>query len=133
MLRLLRNKKAQNTMEYALLIAIVIGVFTAMQIYVRRGLQARIKAGTDNIPGMVITQVGTVGNVAATNMFGTAEQYEPYYIRGGAYQMSSNSQEGEESGIVSQVGGDRELRNSGNARTGWQTITGSNKSDNSFQ
>ena len=53
MLKLLRNKKAQNTAEYALMIAIVVGAFSIMQLYIKRGLQARIKDGVNNIPGII--------------------------------------------------------------------------------
>lgn len=122
MLRLLKNKKAQNTMEYALLIAIVIGVFSAMQIYLRRGLQARIRQGADNIPGLVSTQAGSTG------LFNASEtQYEPYYIREGAYNMTTLSAEGLEKGTITQVGGVRELTNATTSRTGAQAITGAKK------
>lgn len=115
MIGIFRNRKAQNTAEYAIMIAIVIGVFSAMQIYIRRGLQARIKSGVDVIPG----QVATEGNV-----FGTATQYEPYYIREGASSMTSVTQEGTERGAVAEAGGIRELTNATSRRTGYQTITG---------
>lgn len=49
MLRRLRNKKAQNTAEYAILIGIVVAAAVAMQTYVKRGLQARIKDEVDEI------------------------------------------------------------------------------------
>jgi len=120
MLRLLRNKKAQNTAEYAILIALIIGVFSAMQIYIRRGLQAKIKGGADNIPGIVL---GQTGGEADKNLLGNATQYEPYYIREGAYDMSTTSNEGVEKGIVANSGGNRELTNAKSVRTGAQTIT----------
>lgn len=119
MLHLLRNRRAQNTMEYAILIALVIGVFSAMQIYLRRGMQARIKAGTDNIPGEVLTQAGS-----NANLFGTATQYEPYYIREGTYSMTTTSGEGTERGAVSESGGVRDLSGATTQRTGEQQITG---------
>jgi len=43
------KRKAQSTIEYALLIAIVIGVFLATSPYVKRGLQGRWKAATDDL------------------------------------------------------------------------------------
>jgi len=66
--RLLKNKKAQQTAEYALLISLVIAAVVAMQTYAQRSLQARIKAA---------------GNYLAheTSELGdTTEQYEPYYL-----------------------------------------------------
>ena len=41
------NKRAQSTAEYAIVIALVIGAVVAMQVYVRRGLQARMKGAVD--------------------------------------------------------------------------------------
>lgn len=37
------NKRAQSTIEYALLIAIVAAAFMAMQLYARRAVQANLK------------------------------------------------------------------------------------------
>lgn len=108
MLALLRNKRGQNIAEYAIMLALVIGVFSAMQLYVRRGLQARVKAGVDNIPGAVTT----------SNIFGTATQYEPL----SAANMTTLSSEGTEKGTISEAGGLRTLENATTSRTGYQTI-----------
>jgi len=61
------NKKGQNTAEYAILIALVIGVAVAMQTYVKRGIQGRIH---DEVKDMA-TQTASLG---------TTNQYEPYYL-----------------------------------------------------
>ena len=39
----LKNNKAQNTAEYALLIALVVAGIIAMQTYAQRALQARVR------------------------------------------------------------------------------------------
>ena len=134
MFKLLRNKKGQNTMEYALLISIVIGALTGMQLYLRRGLNARLKAGSDNIPGMVIGQAAaqfpTTDNVATVvfsdNVF--TKQYDPYYSREGAMAMNTTSHEGNETITVAGAGttatGTRVLAGATNQRTGSQTMTG---------
>ena len=62
------TKRAQTTAEYAILIAIVVGAVVAMQVYVRRGLQGRIRSAVD--------YTGGVTNASWFN--GT--QYEPYYM-----------------------------------------------------
>jgi hypothetical protein len=134
MLRLLRSKKAQNTAEYAILIALVIGVFSAMQIYVRRGLQARIKGGTDIMPGLVIGQANNAGDFVDPNMLGNPAdadytQYEPYYISKGNYNMVSQTQEGTDRGIHDEAGGKRELIDATSQRTGQQEIRGSADAD----
>ena len=134
MLRLLRSRKAQNTAEYAILIALVIGVFSAMQIYVRRSLNARVKGGADMLPRTVLGQAETNGDIFDTNFLGNPAdpgytQYEPYYITKGDYQMTSTTREGTEEGINDEQGGQSQLLNQQNSRLGSQTITGSAQAD----
>lgn len=119
MLRLLKNRKAQNTMEYALLIAVVIGVFSAMQLYMRRGMQARLKSGSDNITNAVLA-TSNVGNT----LFGNETQYEPYYMANGSSNFTTTSGEGTDSGTYSETGGTTNLTNATMQRVGEQVITG---------
>ena len=64
---LLKNKKAQNTAEYALLIALVVAGVIAMQTYAQRALQARVRDAS-----LYLTN--------QTSTLGTTNQYEPYYL-----------------------------------------------------
>ena len=48
-MRRLFSKRAQSTLEYAILIAVVVGALIGMQTYVKRGLQGRLKAATDDV------------------------------------------------------------------------------------
>lgn len=66
MLLKLRNRRGQNTAEYAVVIALIIGAVIAMQTYVKRGLQGRMKDATDKI-------------ATDTAELGATKQYEPYY------------------------------------------------------
>jgi Flp pilus assembly pilin Flp len=65
--RLLKNKKAQQTAEYALLISLVIAAVVAMQTYAQRTLQSRIHGA-----GNYLT--------SHTSELGDKKQYEPYYL-----------------------------------------------------
>jgi hypothetical protein len=67
MLRL--KRKGQSTAEYAIVIGLVIAAAVAMQVYVKRGLQAKIKAATDYT------------DTNAASVVGNAGQYEPYYLQ----------------------------------------------------
>ena len=60
----IRTKKAQNTAEYAIVIALVVAVAVAMQTYVKRGLQAGVKFAVDKVKKSDTAQ----------------GQYEPYYL-----------------------------------------------------
>lgn len=64
---LLKNKKAQNTAEYALLIALVVAGVIAMQTYAQRALQARVRDAA-----LYLTN--------QTSELGQTNQYEPYYL-----------------------------------------------------
>jgi hypothetical protein len=43
----LQKSQGQSLYEYAILLAIVVAVFTGMQIYLKRGIQGMIKLSTD--------------------------------------------------------------------------------------
>ena len=49
MLKFLRKKKGQSTLEYAVLIIIVIGALLSIQVYIKRGIQGRLKSSSDDI------------------------------------------------------------------------------------
>ena len=49
MFKFLRKKKAQSTLEYAVLIIIVIGALLSIQVYIKRGVQGRLKGAADDI------------------------------------------------------------------------------------
>jgi Flp pilus assembly pilin Flp len=67
MLRFFKKKnRGQNVAEYAILIALVVGAVIAMQKFVQRGLQGRVRDATQYM-------------VQGTNELGNTAQYEPYY------------------------------------------------------
>ena len=65
--KLIRNKKAQQTAEYALLISLVVAAVIAMQTYAQRALQAKIRDAARYMSRQ-------------SNEMGTTNQYEPYYL-----------------------------------------------------
>ncbi len=74
MLRLMR-RKAQSTAEYAIVIGLVIAAAVAMQVYVKRGLQAKVKGAVDfNDPTAINTPTELGGQ-----MLGKTTQFEPDY------------------------------------------------------
>jgi len=67
---MLIKRRAQSTLEYALIVAVVVGGLIAMQVYVKRGLQGKIKESADQIgeqysPGYT-TGVTTVTTASTT-------------------------------------------------------------------
>jgi hypothetical protein len=131
MLRLFRSRRAQNTAEYAIMIVIVIGVFAAMQLYIRRGLQARLKMGADNIPRAIIGEARICATGLNQDILGNATftQYEPYYTAKGMQNMEQATKEGTEVGAITSLGGMRNLVNATSSRTGYQTMVGTANAD----
>ena len=76
------GKRAQTTAEYAILIALVVAAVTAMQIYVKRGMQGKIK---DVVDGMG-AGMGYAGPVTS--------QYEPTMLTSTA-NTTQNSNDNE--------------------------------------
>jgi len=71
-----RRTKGQTVAEYAILLSLVVAAAVAMQVYVKRGLQARVKKGTDAFTGIT----GTIDSgTGVTRPFDAQDQYEPYY------------------------------------------------------
>jgi len=100
------NKRGQNTAEYAILIGVIVAAAIAMQAYVRRGMQARVKDAVDyskDNPG--------------TGIFNTS-QYEPYYMDSDM-ETTQDSTESE----AMMVGGsiERYLESENVSRTGTET------------
>jgi len=78
---LVRIRKAQSTLEYALLITVVVGVLLTMQSYIKRGMQGNLRDTTNQIgdqysPG-ITTGTYTLNSGSTTNETytpGTAER-----------------------------------------------------------
>lgn len=48
-MRLRLNKKAQSTLEYALLIGVIVAGLVAMQLYLKRGYQGKLRENSDQL------------------------------------------------------------------------------------
>lgn len=73
------SRKGQSTLEYSLVIAVVLAGLLAMQHYMRRGVEGKLRSSTDNIgdqyeagktTAKVLTKVTTEGKTKET--FGLA-------------------------------------------------------------
>ena len=85
----LSNRRGQSVAEYATLFAIIIGAAVAMQLYVKRGLQAKQK------DSMVYMMRDALGMGAGDDF-----QYEPYYQSRNINQsMNQNSKMTLENGM----------------------------------
>lgn len=55
------NRKAQSTLEYAVIITVVLAGLLAMQKYINRGIQGKLRSSADNIGEQY-----SAGNVTST-------------------------------------------------------------------
>lgn len=110
MFRWLNSRKGQNTAEYAILIGVIVAAAIAMQIYIRRGMQARIKDSVD----FTMTADDDSGN----GLF-TQSQYEPYYSNTG-FTTTQDSSQSEQL----QIGGGvvKDSISQGTTRNGFQSF-----------
>lgn len=61
------SKKGQSTAEYAIVIGLVIAAIVAMQVYVKRSIQGKVKDAVD------------YNDSSSSSILGKTNQYEPYY------------------------------------------------------
>ena len=87
------NRRGQNLAEYAILFGLVIGAFLTIQVYAKRGLQARVRSATDAATS-ISTDLGPVGSGTDTDTLNTTfksqNQYEPYYAESTAQTYQEN-------------------------------------------
>ncbi len=106
---MLRRRNAQSTAEYVIVLGLIVAAVIAMQTYVKRGFQGRIKDAVD-----YTDQGGQQGN---TVNFAT-KQYEPYYLESkfASDRSSTDTEDLSTGGAVSRSSTET------SQRTGSQTI-----------
>jgi Flp pilus assembly pilin Flp len=70
-----RRQKGQSTLEYAVLIIIIIGALLSIQVYIKRGLQGRFKSAADDI-GDQFSAGNTNVRIAVTTTSETLDQFQ---------------------------------------------------------
>jgi len=72
MLQYLNQKRGQSTLEYAVLIVVIIGALLAMQAYIKKGVQGRLKGATDDIGDQF--SPGNTNEVRHTNRSSSSQE-----------------------------------------------------------
>jgi len=91
------NRKGQSTLEYALIIAVVVGGLLLMQHYVKRGYAGRLKSASDEM----------------------GEQYDPTTYTGN-FTTTQHSKAKQQ--VVNRQTETRQLEDQTNIRTGSETV-----------
>jgi len=67
MVRLLRKNRGQSTLEYAILIVVVIMALVAIQAYLSRGIQGRMRDSTDQLGDQYSAATGSYNYTTTTH------------------------------------------------------------------
>ena len=69
-----KKRKGQSTVEYVVLIIVIIGALLSIQVYIKRGVQGRLKSAADDIGDQF--SVGNTNVTRTTTVHGnTLETY----------------------------------------------------------
>ncbi len=106
-------RRGQSTGEWAILLGVVVAMLIGMQIYTKRGLNARLKDGSDSVTLYVTKQF----DPSKTTLGKAEKQYEPYYASSNfdVAQNSKSTMKEVAGGIVSKLD-----INEATTRTGYQ-------------
>lgn len=71
MFKRLSKNRAQSTLEYAILIGVIVAGLIAMQVYIKRGYQGKLKDSADSMgqqfsPGYTTSTYTTTSSIAST-------------------------------------------------------------------
>jgi len=78
-MRLKTNKKGQSTLEYAIIVVVVVGALIAMQWYIKGGYQGKLRQSSDDM-GQQFSPTNTLSNETTTITSTNTESWG-----GGAY------------------------------------------------
>ncbi len=106
--KLVKNKKAQNTAEYAILISLVVAGIIAMQTFAQRAIQARIRDAA-HYGADITTTVNSGADIDGT------VQAEPYYLDTN-YQISRYDESTKAIDATKTIGGIRQETFGNNVR-----------------
>ena len=90
-----RKNLGQSTAEYAVVIGLVIAAAVAMQVYVKRGIQAKIKGVVDYQPDKMFTTGQYEPDYASSDMNSSRNVTENIATNKGGEVVRTLSKEGE--------------------------------------
>ena len=72
MLQYFNQRRGQSTLEYAVLIVVIIGALLTLQVYIKRGVQGRLKSAADDIGDQYSD--GNTNEIRTTNRVSNTEE-----------------------------------------------------------
>ena len=117
-----RGQCGQSTAEYAVVISVVIACVVGMQIYVKRGMQAKLKQASD-------TYAAKVGSGTDMLAGDALEQYEPYYTAAGSMATTFTNSDRRTKAVGGVITGED---NQSQSRTGSQVQSSDQAQDDAW-
>ena len=105
----LSTRRGQSVSEYVIVFGVIVGAVVAMQIYLRRGVQARMKDGSDHL-------ASEMSGLKGQHLL----QYEPYYSADSNFntKQTRDSKVAYSGGIVDKTGIDESTTRTGSSSQG---------------
>jgi len=97
------RNKAQTTLEYAILIGVIVAGLVAMQVYLKRGYQGKLKESADSM-GQQFSPGNTTSNYTITNKSTSTEE-----LRDKVTTSTIGSQESSKTGTEAVATSDKEF------------------------
>ena len=89
---MLRRRKGQSILEYALIIAVIVGALIAMQIFLKRSVQGKLRDSIDDIGGGGQYAAGHVSSNFVTQQVGNYTTNETFgYDAAGTYSQGQSN------------------------------------------
>ena|SRR3989338_3280945 len=98
------HKKGQSTLEYAIVIAVIVAGLIAMQVYIKRGVQGRLKEASNEIGGQ-FSPGHTTGTYTTNSNASSNETIVPVQNSSGIFvsQTTSNSNQSQDRTVNEQT------------------------------
>ncbi|MDD5246486.1 MAG: hypothetical protein PHS09_03730 [Candidatus Omnitrophica bacterium] len=98
MLSRLRNRKAQSTLEYAILVAVVVAALITMRTYMKRGVQGKLQDASNEIGSQYASGTTTDQTTYTYSESADISKPEGGLIKSGAVSYSHQSSTGSSTG-----------------------------------
>lgn len=83
------SKKGQSTLEYAIIVVVIVAALLAMQVYIKRGVQGKLRSSTDDVGEQYSPQI-TTGQYTTTT---GSTQHETVTAGGGTTTQVTRGQQ----------------------------------------
>jgi Flp pilus assembly pilin Flp len=85
------DRRAQTAVEYAILACIIIGALIGMQMYIKRGIQGKIKAGAEQVGSVSYSPGATIADSTINRTVNEEDTTYELVVNGETYSVYESS------------------------------------------